>query len=259
MVHQDFTVPLKTVHEMWAKGKMSDDAAKQEILASKSVGAERMLRVLNFHQAEEKKAKLEKLALRTLEQIQERQHKFRSDPIIDEWLKQFAQVHKSPCHRYVSLLLRGESQTGKTAMAVSLFGSSRTLVVNCQGCSPNLPSILEFDRDEHSAIVWDEIDEKQVLNNKLVFQAGAHLVTLGQSKCNQYSYGRFLHGVAMILCSNTFVMPGVGRATNLPDVDEDWLVKNVREVALPPGEVWYLQSPPRPVSHSGEQAALQVG
>ena len=247
MVLQDFSVPLKQVHELWAKGKMADDAARREILASKAVGAEKMIRVIDFHAAAEKKTKLAQQAQRTLEKLQTGQRKFRSDPIIDEWVMQFTQIHKSPCHRYVSLLLRGESKTGKTAIAVSLFGSSRTFVVNCQGCLPDLPSIVDFDREEHSAIVWDEIDEKQVLSNKLVFQAGAHLVTLGQSKCNQYSYGRFLHGVAMILCSNTFVMPGEGRATNLPDMDVDWLIKNVREVALPAGEVWYLKSPPKPV------------
>jgi len=67
------------------------------------------------------------------------------------------------------------------------------------------------------------------------------LITLGQSKCNQYSYGQFLHGVAMVMCSNTFIMPGKDRVTNLASVDADWLEKNVREVTLPPGEVWYVK------------------
>ena len=234
-------MPLKQIHDMWPKGKMTTESAKSEVLASKAVGAEKMIRVIDFHTAEAKKTKLEKQAKRTLAKLQSTEHEFRRHPIVDDWLTQFTQIHSNPSHRYMSLLLRGESKAGKTAMAGSLFGTTYTLVVNCQGCSPDLPSIQHFDREKHSAIVWDEIDEKQVLNNKLVFQAGAHLVTLGQSKCNQYSYGQFLHGVAMIMCSNTFIMPGQDRVTNLASVDADWLVKNVREVTLPPGEFWYLK------------------
>jgi len=226
---------------MWAKSKMTTAAAKNEILASKAVGAEKMIRVLDFHHEEQKKIKFAEMAKRTLAQLKAKEYQFRRHPVIDEWVTQFTQIHSKPNHRYTSLLLRGESKAGKTAIAVSLFGTPHTLVVNCQGCSPDLPSIQHFDRDSHSAIVWDEIDEQQVLHNKLVFQAGAHVVTLGQSKCNQHAYGQFLHGVAMVMCSNTFIMPGQDRVTNLASVDADWLAKNVREVTLPPGEVWYVK------------------
>lgn len=243
-------MPLKQIHETWAKNKMTAEAAKSEILASKAVGAEKMIRVLEFHTMEQNKIMLERQAKATIRLLQSKEYKFRRHPVIDEWVTQFTEVHSKPSHRYTSLLLRGESKAGKTAIAVSLFGSAATLVVNCQGCAPDLPSIQHFDREKHSAIVWDEIDETQVLNNKLVFQAGAHLITLGQSKCNQYSYGMFLHGVAMIMCSNTFVMPGQDRVTNLASVDADWLVKNVREVSLPPGEVWYV----KPVENVMDQA-----
>ena len=76
------------------------------------------------------------------------------------------------------------------------------------------------------------------------------MITLGQSTCNLYSYGQFLRGVAIITCSNTFIMPGQDRVTNLASVDADWLVKNVREVTLPPGEVWYV----KPVEDVVDQA-----
>ncbi len=77
------------------------------------------------------------------------------------------------------------------------------------------------------------------------------MITLGQSKRNQYSYGQFLPGGAMIMCSNTFVMPGQDRVTNLASVDADWLVKNVREVTLPPGEVWYVKPEEDDVDQAG--------
>ena len=232
-------MPLQNIHQAWAKGKMTVESAKNEILASRAVGAEKMIRVLDFHTKAQKEVKLAHLAKQTLAQLKKKEHKFRRHPVIDLWVVQYYDIYKNPDYRYWSLLLRGESQAGKTAFAVAIYGDDQTLVVNCQGCSPDLPSIELFDREKHCAIVWDEIDEKQVLSNKKVFQAGAHMVTLGQSKCNQYAYAQYLHGVAMILCSNTFIMPAKDRITNLPAIDEDWLIKNVREVELPKGEVWY--------------------
>jgi len=152
-------------------------------------------------------------------------------------------VYTNPLYRYLGLLLRGESRAGKTAFAVSIFGFERTLVVNCQGCSPNLPSIEALDLSQHVCIVWDEIDEQQVLNNKQVFQAPAHVVTLGQSKCNQFAYAKLLHGLAMVLCSNTFIYPRDGCNTSLKPLDADWITSNIYEVELPAGEVWYEETP----------------
>ena len=45
---------------------MTAEAAKTEILASKAVCAEKMIRVLEFHTAEQKKIKLAKQAKQTL-------------------------------------------------------------------------------------------------------------------------------------------------------------------------------------------------
>lgn len=126
------------------------------------------------------------------------QRSFRRHFVVDEWLQQFTTMDK-PRQRYTSLLLRGASKAGKTSMAKSLFEEGTALVLNCEGCSPDLPSLRAFDPERHSAIIWDEIDEQQVLANKLVFQAGTQMITLGQSKCNQYSHGVYLHGIAMIL------------------------------------------------------------
>ncbi len=134
-----------------------------------------------------KKTKLALQSRQTQLQLEATNRRFRQTPSIVEFMMQFSKVHTAPCHRYFSLLIRGESRAGKTALAKSLWGAEHTLVVNCQGCTPHLPSIADLDRDEHMAITWDEIDEQQVLQNKVVSQAGASVVTLGQSKCNQYS------------------------------------------------------------------------
>jgi hypothetical protein len=108
--------------------------------------------------------------------------------------------------RHKPLLLRGASQSGKTRKAVSLFGVERTLQLNCQGLGSALPALQGFRRNFNRAIVYDEICEKQMLNNKPVFQAGSAPVVLGQSACNQHAYERWLYNIPMILCSSTFRM-----------------------------------------------------
>jgi len=169
--------------------------------------------------------------------------KFRPDRTVDKWLAQYWNGSTRPADRYYSLLLRGESCTGKTAYGLSLFGWHSTLVVNCQGCSPDLPSIEAFDNQVHSAILWDEIDEQQVLNNKMVFQAPAEPVTLGQSKWNQFGDVKLLHGVAMILCSNTFDYPrGDSTCSKLNAMDRNWITSNIYEVRLGEGEVWWEET-----------------
>ena len=240
---QDFEVPLTRIHSSWQRGKMSTENAKAEILRSRAVGSEKMLRVIEFHEKASKDAETKNMSNHVLAKLKCKQKRFRQDRTVDEWARQFVNVYTNPLHRYNSLLLRGESRAGKTAFAVSLFGFERTLVVNCQGCSPDLPSIEAFDQSRHVAIVWDEIDEQQVLHNKQVFQAPAHVVTLGQSKCNQFAYSKLLHGVAMVLCSNTFAYPRAPcNTTKLTPMDENWITSNIYEVQLPPGEVWYEET-----------------
>jgi len=236
-------VPLTNIHSSWQKDKMSSADAKAEILRSRAVGSEKMLRVIEFHEKARKDVETKNMSNHVLAKLKSKEKKFRQDVTVDVWAKQFVDVYTNPMYRYTCLLLRGESRAGKTAFAVSIFGFERTLVVNCQGCSPDLPSIEAFDFSRHVAIVWDEIDEQQVLHNKQVFQAPAHVVTLGQSKCNQFACAKLLHGVAMVLCSNTFAYPHTGCNTSLTPMDENWITSNIYEVQLPAGEVWYEETP----------------
>ena len=162
---------------------------------------------------------------------------FRSHSQVDKWhaehLRQLTQLHL----RSSSLLLRGESQAGKSRKAVSIFGCRRTLIVNCQGLGTALPSLRAYSRDSHDAIVFDEITEVQVLANKLVFQCGPNPVELSQSVCNQHSYRRSFYNCAMILCSNTFRMTHEDGLEDPADVD--WLRANIYDARLRPGEKWY--------------------
>jgi hypothetical protein len=154
-------------------------------------------------------------------------------------MAQFEGPSAKPLARYKCLLLRGETRSGKSARAKSLFGSDRTLCVNAQVKDGSLPCIKQFSRSRHAAILWDEIEEKQVLNNKLCFQSGLQMVALGQSACNAYAYELMLHGVAMLLCSNNFSMTH-SDGKPLPQEDAEWLAGNIIEVALAKDEKWYI-------------------
>jgi len=240
---QDFEVPLTRIHSAWQRGKMSTMHAKAEILRSKGIGAEKMLKVIEFHEKAGRELEAKRISNYVRSKLKSKEKQFRGNSTVDKWRAQYLNVYTDPDYRYYCLLLRGESRAGKTAYGQSLFGWQSTLVVNCQGCSPDLPSIEAFDNQVHSAIVWDEIDERQVLSNKKVFQAPPEPVTLGQSKCNQFAYSKLLHGVAMILCSNTFDYPR-GDSTNskLDAMDRNWITSNIYEVQLPEGEVWYEET-----------------
>ena len=235
---QDYTVTTKAIWELWQLHKMTTESTKKQLLQSRNMGAAKLIAMLDAHAAEEEREFTEAALATFRVGIEGRFTSFRGHPLIDVFMAQWQGAGATPQTRYKSLLLRGESRSGKTLRAMSLFGSEATLPVNCQGCAPNLPSIRAFARNRHHAILWDEIDEQQVLKNKMVFQSPLQMVTLGQSQCNAFAYPVFLYAVPMLLCSNTFSMTHHGQKV-LSEEDRNWLQDNVIEVRLPPGLSWY--------------------
>ena len=236
---QDWSVPLRYIHDLWSRRKMSSEDAKSEALASRGMGCKKFMEVIDFTTEEETRLQEEAQVTKVQNRLALTLRPFRNSSIIDEFMEQFARHLQDPQIRYKILLMRGNSRSGKTQRAKALFGPSRTLALNCQGMSPDLPSIAGYDRKAHDAIVWDEIDEHQVLSNKVAFQSGVDPVTLGQSKCNQHAYRRWLHGVPMILCSNTFKWPGDCNH-DLPHEDAQWLVENIFMAPVPASGCWYV-------------------
>jgi len=121
--------------------------------------------------------------------------------------------------RFKFLVLTGPSSLGKTQFAKNLFGTSSTLVVPCQGVKQ--PSLKNFNRSVHKAILFDEISSETIHDNKAVFQANNDIVLLGQSPCQEYVYSVFLYGVACIVCCNDW-MEGIKRGSHA----EEWLLTN---------------------------------
>ena len=236
---QDYLVPLKAIHELWAAGKMSHQAARLSLVTCRAMGADRVYKYVDWIEERETSYNITDTADALKLKLEATLGTFRSHHVIDEWLRQYSEEQVDKTLRFKPLLLQGESQTGKTRKGLSLFGSSRTLVVNCQGLGKNLPSLRSFDHQRHSCILFDEANSRQVLENKVVFQAGVDPVSLGQSACNAFAYTVWLRAVPMILCSNDFQMEDRSDA-KMPAEDVEWLQSNIMEAKLPRGQPWFF-------------------
>lgn len=149
---------------------------------------------------------------------------------IIKWVESMKQGYGKET-RFPFLVLNGPSRFGKTRYATRLFGKDSTLLVTAQ--KQNHVDLKDFKRSQHKAIVFDEADEKYVLNHKTIFQAGLDDVTLGQSATMSYKYQVWLYGIAMIICTNVWGEAEVGEG------DREWLEKNsiLIQVAGPMYEV----------------------
>jgi hypothetical protein len=226
--------------DQWQSGKIDHEMAIEELVRSRGRGLLNGISLVEGVRARQKildqKSEIENVQ----DTLYNQMNPFRGHPMIENWILQYHEDKYKKSTRFRSLLLTGGSQTGKSWKALSLWGVGRTLKVNCQGLAPNtLPSIADFDRTKHCAILFDEIRTDQVLGNKEVFQAGAFTVSLAQSNCNIFCYQLWLYQVACILCSNSFPMSNENGAT-LSDEECDWLQANIDSVNLPSGQKWFF-------------------
>ena len=226
---------IKNVWSVWQSRKLTHEVAIRDAIKSRTGGADRFVQFVRWVMEQESETAMQETIRKVLLRMELSQRPFRDHPLIDKWWSQFSEPEKL---RFRSLLLRGLSCSGKTRKAVSIFGALHAFVVNCQGLGDKLPSLRGFDRELHHGIVFDEISTAQVLANKLVFQSGPEMVSLGQSACSQFAYKRWFFATPMILCSNTMATSRMDD----PDMsfeDEQWLKANVEDVRLEGDQVWY--------------------
>lgn len=234
-------VTHRHIHELWSSRKLDSVDAMACIVESRCMGSQRFYSVVEWHIQEELKRTTVRLLGELRERLEASLADFYHQDGIDRFLGQFdIDVSKPPAHRSKPLVLIGDSESGKSKKAASLFGATNTLQVNCQGMAPSLPSIREFDRTKHLAILWDEIEPAQVLNNKMVFQSGLEMVSLQQSACNGFAYQKWLYRIPMILCSNKFHIEGTAEKP-MPPEDIQWLRQNLIVCEPPDGGKWFMQ------------------
>lgn len=235
---QDFPIKAEWVWSLWQQRKCSEEQAERDLVLSRARGSLQAIENLRSF------VRMERMMIQQ-EEIQHVQAtlfaglgRFRPDPRVDTFVKQFDEETYGHCLRFRCLGFFGDSQSGKSMKALSLWGPRATLKVSCQGLPPGvIPSIARFDRRQHQCICWDEIRADQVLGNKEVFQSGPWIVSLGQSVCNQHAYDVWLYHTPHVLCSNFFQM---NVAQGASEEDADWLEKNIISATLPRGEKWFF-------------------
>jgi len=239
---EDLRVSAKTIMQQWQARKLSHAVALRDLLACRDPAAQRYWQFVGAVSDGEEQAEYRRGMSVVLAKTPSLLGSFRGHAAIDLWQRQFEPPEMERLLRFRPLLLRGQSRSGKTCKAQSLYGIEDTLLVNCQGLKDCLPSIRAFQRSVHKAILWDEISPAQVCANKLIFQSGPMPITLAQSACNGFAYDKWLYGVRHILCSNMFWLvaePGV--KGGLSAEDSEWLQANIIVADLEPGEVWFVR------------------
>ena len=237
-VSQDYQVPFKFMFDLWSQKKLSHNIARTLAVQFRIMGVERFYATVNWVEERELSMACLETAVEIRRGHEEMLGNFKTTPAILEWQAQYLPQNAKHLLRFKPLLLQGGSQTGKTRKALSLYGHQETFSVNCQGLGTSVPSLREFRRSQHRAILFDECSSPQLLANKLLFQSGVDEVAMQQSATNMYSYSIWVYSIPMIICSNHFQMKGTPSAP-MAEEDEEYLSKNVIDGSLPPGEKWF--------------------
>ena len=98
------------------------------------------------------------------------------------------------------LVLDGPSRLGKTMYVKSLFGSDKTLELNCAGEAD--PQLQDFKHTQHKCVLFDEADPGMVSKYRKVFQCPNSVIQLGQSKTGCFSYPVYLNDCLLVICCN---------------------------------------------------------
>ena len=237
---QDFPVTQKMISDLWSQRKLDSGVAKNLVLDSRCQGSQQLFARIDWHLQEDNARETHRYVAYLRPLMEATLRAFHGHEIIDKWLTQFIRDSLNPRFRFKCLLFRGRSESAKSKKAASLFGMEYTFVVICQGMAPALPSIRAFDKKQHMAILWDEIEPSQVLQNKMVFQSGLEPIMLQQSACNGHAFEKHLYEVPMLMCSNKFDFRGTEKKPLDPE-DTQWLEQNIYVVDPPPSGKWYSE------------------
>jgi hypothetical protein len=106
------------------------------------------------------------------------------------------QQYDNPNFRHKFLVLRGDSRSGKTTLAKSLFANP--FVQSAQ--SATAPELREYDWTFHRCVIFDNVNtEEFVLNFRAMLKANNDEHILGSSATGIYSYRIWLWKVPIVL------------------------------------------------------------
>ena len=231
----------KCILTLWRSKKLSHKQAIEQLHVCRGHNIINLVRDIRYHEEQEKLAAWSVQRREVCRLLQLTMRPFIQHPVVLSWKQQFEQRNYGVLKRFITLVLRGPTQLGKTSYAESIFGEDATLTVQCQGLGKDLPSLREFCRDTHKCIVFDEVDVEQILGNKALFQAGKNVLELSQSKCGGFRYSVWPYQTAMICCSNNFPVSkeeGLKEAAHI-----NWIKHNTTVVELAADQTWFVPAP----------------
>ena len=228
------------MNKLWQTRKISTETACRDLILSRARGAQSSVAQIRSIQDAQLRIDLEAESMRILKKQHQQYSRFREHATITEWFQHVEDLDNEKLDRAKPLLFVDQSQTAKTAKAVSLFPLHDLLLVNCQGLGAEaLPCIRGAHLYGKKVIIWEEIKHTQVLANKRVFQSGAWVLNLGDSGCHQYAYPVLPCKLKHVLCTNYFPRSRRELPTMTKE-EEDYLQKNFYVPVLPPNSKWYL-------------------
>ena len=213
---RDYVINSEWITSMWQQGKLTDTAAMEEYVRCKK-DVRRLCQNVRDQQDLRRETELAKTAAAMAQRLAGMQLAFVEVPAVTAWLERQSKVS----WRQPFLVLTGPSGLGKTQYAVSLRGRSHTLEVNCAAAVEE-PDLRGFKSGQHRAVLFDEAHAEMIIKQKKLFQAPASMIQMAPSKTNCHGYSIYVHGVLLIVCSNTWPAE-VDAAT--PD-DRAWLLAN---------------------------------
>lgn len=222
----------------WRAHKLSNEVAEDDIARSRDP---RLLTYLLKHLREiievEQMRKEAAQALQIQMAWKAQANPFKYHEEVAQWEASFNQTNQEKIRgRSKVLCLIGGSDSGKTAKAMSLF-DGRVHKVSCNGLPTGiLPMLKGFNREQHRAIVFDEICPDQILSNRDLFQSSLHKVKLGQSACAQHEYSVWLWNIGLIICVNALE---VDPKSSPAESDMAWLEHNLVFVKLADKQMLY--------------------
>ena len=231
---KDFLVDAKWITNLLQAGKISPQTARECFVQTVN-GAKRNCEEIAFLERAEEESAVRVARQRALQALQTTNAPFRTFALVEEWQRQYAQLD----WRYKFLVLVGPSRTGKTQLARSLAGPTGGLAYEINCASGSEPDLRGFRFSRHGLILYDEVHPAQVAAQRLLFQAGTTLLSLGCSNTNCHSYTVYVHKVRMVLCSNTWTK----ELEDLTPEDREWIAANsVEQMINEP--CWATVEPP---------------
>ena len=213
---EEYPVSGKWVFQLVQMEKITFSAARQELIKT----GENLCRVLpdlDKHHAESTAARLHKRATEVQQLLAATASRSVRLPEVEAWKARFG---RGVWRRKKFLVLEGKSGTGKTQFVRGLYGTDKTLELNCAGVTA--VNLRDYRPLEHKVVLWDEASPELVLENRKLFQCPPCWIDLGHSATGTLVYKVWVNEALFVIATNRWS----SALQELVREDREWLQAN---------------------------------